>query len=331
MASGRPGPVAAAIEAQSMPLMPEDEPHLARDLRAALALLLAALPDAQRSAACLPWTHPGRVQWDSGPRARSVGLLWSEMASTARPLVEVVLSLLHSPYGQRRIWGIRSLETILGRLEGGRAHRDPDRYWVSVFGDPASDCCSFRFEGHHLSVNATVVRDRVRATPLFRATNPACVPADDARAGWRVLDREEDTARAWANALSPASRAQATLPTPPAGDTRTGIRSQLAQNDVAPEGVPLDALTIAERTAVLTAVDAWVDHLAPTLAAGLRTRNLDRSPTVCWQGEAAPGAAHAWRFTAGDLLIDVAQAQNAGNHIHAVVREYSGDFADFSA
>ncbi len=305
-----------------------EESHLAHELRATLRLLLAALPEAQRSAACLPWTHPCRTQWASGPRERTVGVRWSELTATARPLVDHVLSVIHSPYGQRRIWGIRSLESILGRLEGGRPHRDPDRYWLSVFGDPASDRCSFRFEGHHLSVNATLVGDRVRATPLFRATNPACVPADDARAGWRVLDLEEDTARAWANALSPASRALATLPTPPAGDTRTGIRPLLALDDVAPESVPLAALTIAERTAVLTAVDAWLDHLAPTLAAGLRTRNLNRSPTVCWQGDAAPGGAHAWRFTAGDVLIDVAQAQNAGNHIHAVVREYTGDFAE---
>lgn len=310
--------------------MPDDETRLAHDLRAALNLLLAALPDEQRAAVQLPWIDPGRTRWDSGPRERSTGVRWSELAATARPLVEIVLSLLHSPYGQRRIWGIRSLETILGRLEGGRPHRDPDRYWVSVFGDPASERCAFRFEGHHLSVNATVVGDCVRATPVFRATNPARVPADDPRAGWRVLDREEDTARAWASGLSSTARARATLPTPPAGDTRTGIRPLLDQADVAPEGVPLEALTAPEPTAVLTAVDAWLDHLAPALAVGLRARNLDRSPTVCWQGDAAPGAAYAWRFTAGDLLIDVTQAQNGGNHIHAVVREYGGDFVDAS-
>ena len=302
-----------------------EEIHFAGAFRAALTQVIAALPDEQRELVVLPWDHPGRTRWDSGPRERSLGMRWSAIAPTARPLIEMVLSLLHSPNGHQRMWAIRSLESILGRLEGGRPHRDPDRYWIQIFGDPSHGPSTFRFEGHHLSVNATVIDDRVRATPLFRATNPARVPDDDPRAGWRVLDREEDCARTAIAALPATQRQRAWINAPLAGDTQTGVAESLLPTALAPQGISLLELPLAATAAIHAAVDAWLDHLTPVLAADLRQRNRGRGGWFAWQGDAR--GAFAWRCVEGDLLIDVNQAQNAGNHIHAVVRECGQDWA----
>ncbi len=297
--------------------------------RAAVTQIIAALPAEQRELVLLPWDHPGRTVWNSGPRERTLGLPWSTIAPTVRPLIEIVLSLVHSPLGHQRIWALRSLESILGRLEGGRPHRDPDRYWLQIFGDPAHGPCTFRFEGHHQSVNATVVGNRLRATPLFRASNPARVPDDDPRAGWRVLDREEDLARAAIVALPAALRQRAWIDAPLTGDTQTGVVESLSSTHLAAQGISLREVPEAAIAAIHAAVDVWLDHLHPVLAAETRQRNRGRDGWFAWQGGMQGDAqgAFAWRCAEGDLLIDVNQAQNAGNHIHAVVREYGQDWA----
>ena len=46
---------------------------------------------------------------------------------------------------------------MLGQLEGSASFRDP-KYYVSVFGDPGTQApWGWRIEGHHLSLNFTLV------------------------------------------------------------------------------------------------------------------------------------------------------------------------------
>jgi hypothetical protein len=57
---------------------------------------------------------------------------------------------------------------------------------IAFFGEPGSDQWAFRFEGHHLTVNMTFMRDaasgshRVAATPLFIGSFPIIVPPSPA-------------------------------------------------------------------------------------------------------------------------------------------------------
>ena len=298
-------------------------------LRAAIDGLLRVLPAEQRAAVQVPFGHAGRTRWDSGPRERTLGLRWDALAPAAQPLVEDVLAAVHSLHGLRCIWGIRSLEAILGRLEGGRPHRQPGRYWVQVFGDPQDHAAGFRFEGHHCSVNATVVGDQVRATPLFRATNPARVPDHEVRPGWRVLAAEEDAGRAWYAALGGEVRRQAMLPGEALLDTQTACAETVAADALGTAGLDAAGLPAAVRAHMVAALRSWTGHLTDDLATGL----IDRAGLAdaaglraTWRGSAAVGAPHSWSLAGGGLILEFAMGQNAGNHIHAVLREAAGDF-----
>jgi len=49
-----------------------------------------------------------------------------------------------------------------------RRFRDPGRYYVALFGEPAATApWGFRYEGHHLSVNLTLRRASASATFCF--------------------------------------------------------------------------------------------------------------------------------------------------------------------
>ena len=69
----------------------------------------------------------------------------------------------------------RGLEGVVG----ARAGRDPGLYYVRIFGDPEpGGTWSWRFGGHHVSINHTIVDGEVvGTTPCFLGADPAVVAA----------------------------------------------------------------------------------------------------------------------------------------------------------
>ncbi len=300
------------------------EAALAGELAEAVGELLAALPAEALSACRFTFADALRTRWDSGPNERA-GVQLRAMPPEARHLVYAALATAHSQRGLRAILRIQALEAVLRAREGGSAHRHPERYWLQVFGDPGASAWSLRLEGHHCSINLAVRAGAVRATPLFRATNPARVP-DGPHAGLRVLGDEEDAGRAAALALTPAERAACDADGAPCMDLLTGVAPLGA---LPSGGVPLRDLAPGARRAVDAAIDVWIDHLHPALAAHLRARLAPRRDDLrfAWSGSTGPGLPHSWRAIGDGLVLEFAMAQNAGNHIHAVLREPGGDFA----
>lgn len=299
---------------------------VARSVRAAVQVLLAACSGEERVGVCYPWTHAGRTEWNSGPRERTLGLKLAELSPTVRPLVDVVASLVLSPHGLRAVWNIRSLEQILGRLEGGRPHRDPDRYWLQIFHDEQFQHFTVRWEGHHCSLNITVIGDDIWATPLFRATNPACVPDGD-RAGWRVLAAEEDAGHAWLAACTLADRAQVIQAGEVPKDIQTGLASTLTELPFSTAEASLSELSAAAQCAALAALAVWSGHLEASLAQAWWQRvQPERETRVAWFGSIHRGEPHYWRLWNPRFVLEFTMVQNGGNHIHAVLRDVVGDF-----
>ena len=107
---------------------------------------------------------------------------------------------------------IIGLENVLDELEGWVAGferergRDPGLYYLRVFGDPAGDDpWSWRFGGHHVSINHLVIDGDVRAsTPLFLGADPASSPLLGPHV-LRPLAGAEDLARELVRTLDPGS------------------------------------------------------------------------------------------------------------------------------
>src|SRR5207245_8988144 len=93
------------------------------------------------------------------------------------------------------------LETFGGLL------RDPEKYYVSIFGTPdAAAPWGWRLEGHHLSLNFTLAPGRaVSVTPVFFGANRAAVPSEPQR-GRRPLRDEQALAFALARGVGPGLR-----------------------------------------------------------------------------------------------------------------------------
>jgi hypothetical protein len=212
--------------------------------------------------------------------------------------------------------------------KGGRFARDPVDYQFTVFGTPgAKDAWGWRVEGHHLSLHFTIAGGRAVATsPTFTGSNPAEV-RDGPQKGTRVLAPLEDLGRAMVMALDEGRRTRATYDPVAPGDILT-----MNKNDIAPlppAGLAVAEMTAEQRAALTRLIEAYTSMMADDLAADrmarLKGAGMEKI-TFAWAGPVEKGAKHYYRVQGPTFLIEYDNTQNDGNHIHAVWRDFQGDF-----
>src|ERR1044072_5137695 len=156
--------------------------------------LLQSLPEAKRTQAQLPFDSPERTKWNYVPMKRA-GVPLAQLDANQKTLIDPLLRSALSPTGLKTAQQIVQHESILGEIEGN-PRRDPELYYTAVFGEPGPRApWAWRFEGHHLSVNATQVDGQTQVVaPLFMGSNRARVRSGP-KAGLRILAAEEERAR----------------------------------------------------------------------------------------------------------------------------------------
>ena len=134
----------------------QQAPEPASAMTAAAIKFLDTLNDDQESATRFPFDSEDRFDWHFIPRERKGVPLKTMTASQRSAALDLVRSGL-SEDGFTKAESIRQLEQILFELEG-RDIRDPDLYYFMVFGEPGDrNTWGWRYEGHHLSHNWTIV------------------------------------------------------------------------------------------------------------------------------------------------------------------------------
>jgi Protein of unknown function (DUF3500) len=192
-------------------------------MAAAAIAFLDSLDDEQRTLAAWPFpSDDERHRWFYTPTDHG-GLPLSAMRPAQQQrAMQLVASGLSRP-AYVTVSTIIGLENVLDEQEGWTAQferergRDPGLYYLRVFGDPSvAGPWSWRFGGHHVSINHLVVDGDVEAsTPLFLGADPATSPLLGPHP-LRPLAGAEDLARELVHALDPGQRAVAVLsPAPP--------------------------------------------------------------------------------------------------------------------
>src|SRR5262249_26282527 len=117
---------------------------------------LASLTPEERTRTMFPFQTDERMNWHFVPLERK-GVALREMTSAQKHLAEALLSAGLSQQGVIKAHTIMSLDQVLKDIEKGKGpERDPEKYYVSIFGEPAEQgTWGYRFEGHHISLNFT--------------------------------------------------------------------------------------------------------------------------------------------------------------------------------
>jgi hypothetical protein len=304
-------------------------PDAGRDCRArmatAAAALVGALTGEQRAAALFPFDGDVRTRWTYLPGERP-GVMMLGLTGPARKAAHRLLAAALSRHAFAQAVTIMALEEVLDIDEDGALNRHSADYRVALFGRPGDDAWAWRFEGHHLSVTATITGPDVVVAPVFLGSNPARVD-QQGRLVVGPLTPEEDLARALIADMSPGLRRDAVVADTAPYDIRT--RTAVSVPGVlVPPGVRGDSLPGGGRDLLGRLLRLYLGRLTPALAA----RELDRidlaEVTFAWEGGLRPGAGHYYRLQAPRLLIEYDNTQRDANHIHTVLRRPGEDFGD---
>ncbi len=315
--------------------MTPDTDGAARRIGDAVRSWLDALDPGQRVAAVYAFDASERFVWEYTPGPRE-GLPLADMTNAQRAAALTILDTSLSDRGAREVRAVIALEPILGDLErrAGRSNwmrRDPDRYWLAVFGEPGGgEPWSWRIGGHHVAIHLTCVDGRVVASaPSFLGANPATVP-DGPFAGRRAIDGEEALARALLASLSPDQRTAAVVDPVAPPDIFSG-HGRLADLHEVPHGIAYEVLEHAQRDRLEALIRHYLDRAGPDIAdaewARVRAAGL-ATVTFAWAGPEAPGRGHYYAIRGPRLLIEYDNTQNDANHIHAVWRDSTNDWGE---
>lgn len=176
---------------------------------------LAGLSTDQRATAQLDFAdETERTTWHYTPVARK-GLPFTQMDRTQQRLAQALVATGLSRAGYVTASTIMGIETTLDFIEGWKradGGRDSRLYYLSIFGTPDSTgAWGWRFEGHHISLNYTIVNGQIVApTPTFFGSNPAEAHLSDNHS-LRPLASVEDLGRELMHALSEEQRAKVLL------------------------------------------------------------------------------------------------------------------------
>lgn len=214
----------------------------------AAAGLLAALGADQRRKAVFEFpAEEERRRWYYTPTDHG-GLPLAEMEPVQQQRAHRLVASGLSVPGYVAASTIMGLENTLDAAEDWRVSfmrerdrgasargRDPQLYYVSIFGEPGGDApWGWRFGGHHISLHYTLAGGRIATpTPTFFGANPA--ESRFVGAGvLRPLAGEEDLARELLNALDAEQRGAAVISAVAPNDLVIGNRPTVADGMLPP-------------------------------------------------------------------------------------------------
>ncbi|HEX7014390.1 MAG TPA: DUF3500 domain-containing protein [Cyclobacteriaceae bacterium] len=306
-------------------------PSAGQDLTQTATAFTTLLTPDQLKKASFPVETDERTDWTIVPRARK-GIPFKELDMRQR---EAALNLLRASLSQQgftKATETMANELILRQLEGrgpDDKYRDPENYYVSIFGTPSSkQPWGWRLEGHHVSLNFfSIDGTLVSSTPSAFGSNPATVPRGP-QEGKQILKLETDLGFQLVNSFSDDQ-----LKIVRFADTAPREMFTLAEREATPlepKGISYGDMTSAQQRMLLTLLDVYVKNYAFGFSNRLMKKIQDagiENLSFAWAGSLQPGAGHYYRIQGPMLLIEYDNTQNNANHVHTAVRDLTDDFA----
>ena len=247
--------IAAIVAVAAMFAAARSQPTEAA-MAAAATALLSTLDEAQQSKIKFPFEAEERFNWHFIPRERQ-GLPLKAMDERQRNAAFALLRTGLSAEGYSKAETIRGLEVVLREMESS-ARRDPELYFFTIFGEPGGSRWGWRYEGHHISQNWTIVNGKaIATTPAFLGANPA--DAVDPRDPRRSASEDPRDPRRSASEIPRDPRRSASQVDPRQSASPSNMRPLGDEEDLA--WALLESLSDAQRREAVVAAQAPNDIL----------------------------------------------------------------------
>ena len=166
------------------------------------------------------------------------------------------------------------------------------------------------------------------STPAFYGANPAHVKQGP-HTGLRVLKAEEDFARQLVRQMTPEQKKIAIIEKVAPKDVINGPGR--VASPLEPQGIAAAKLNEKQKKQLLRLIRAYTSNLRPALAKEDMKKIEDAGIEkihFAWAGPVRRGKGHYYRVQGPTFIMEYDNTQNDANHIHAVWRNFKGDFGE---
>jgi len=290
-----------------------------------------SLTEAEKKQAIFPFDEMNRYEWHYLPATMvaRTGVAVKYLDPDQKQVLDTLLRAYLSEEGYKRTKDIMGNEYLLKEMQPDNPNRIPENYFVSVYGSPGQDSIwGWKFSGHHVALNFTIVNDQLAFAPFFFGIYPAEVK-DGQKKGQRLLNDEEDLGFLLVNSLSEEQKHSAIFQLKAFSDIVTTNAIQVGP--MKPVGIFASELTHAQKTALNKLIVAYLLSMPKDIAkVRMEKINAEDMNSICfgWGGGTKPGIPHYYRIQGKSFLIEFDNTQNNANHIHSVWRDFNGDFGE---
>lgn len=290
---------------------------------------LNSLDDQQKKITQLSLEDESRTYWHFFPDTMvdRAGIRIKDLSPEQKKLAFKLLENNLSEAGYDKTKRIIDLENVLAELDGDTIFRDAEKYHIAIYGNPEKDdIWAWSFEGHHVSLNFSIVNNNITIVPRFMGANPATIKSGK-RKGERTLFNEEDLAIQLVNDLSKEQRELAIFQESSLKDIVTFNSSKV--DPLAPVGIELNQLNDDQKKMLWRLINEYLLTM-PNVLATQRMNNLKTEEVneirFGWAGSLIKSKPHYYRIQGKTFLIEFDNINIDANHIHTVWRDFTGDF-----
>ncbi|MDB4703996.1 DUF3500 domain-containing protein [Akkermansiaceae bacterium] len=298
----------------------------AAEMNEAATVFLASLDGAQRKAASFEFKNKERENWHFVPMDRK-GVRFDALKPHQQHLAFGLLGTGLTQKGLMTATQIMTLEEILRSRGGDPKVRNTEKYNIAIFGSPSpTKPWGWRFEGHHLSLNFSLLGDKVIGLPAFYGTNPAELKKGPLK-GMRPLGEIEDAGRQLAKDLIKADMS-------PVFSEKAPKEILTAQDSTAKAQQIMGTTSDKMNGEQVKQILAIVSQVASMQRGEITNESLRKINTMqrkklhfAWGGSLERNGPHYFRIQGVDFIVEYANTQNDANHAHLVWRDLKDDFA----
>lgn len=292
-------------------------------------IVINSLDSLQKAKSVFPFDEMSRYDWNYLPPSLIPrrGACLKDLDSTQKNNVYALLKSFLSEKGFTRTLDIMDNEFYLKELEPNMIHRIPENQFIAFYGNPGTDSIwGWKFSGHHIALNFTIVNDKLAFTPVFFGVYPAEIKEGQNK-GRRIIKDEEDIGFELINMLSSEQKLKAIFQSKAFNDIVTTNSIQVGPLD--PVGILAKDLTPQQKIILNKLI---VCHLSsmPTEIAEMRMKRIASEDfnqiRFGWAGGLVEGVPHYYRIQGKTFLIEFDNTTHNANHIHIVWRDFNGDF-----
>ncbi|GAA4959733.1 DUF3500 domain-containing protein [Algibacter aquimarinus] len=307
---------------------------------------LKTLSDENKTEVLQSFNDSLRTKWTNLPvgLAKRPGKKYGELSNEAKIKFHEVLITIFSSQGYLKTTSVMQLDDMLNaRIDDAIKKKlikeefiprikaldwDYDNYFISIWGVPnMKNAWSLKFEGHHLSINLTIIEDKVSFTPMFLGADPALMTSTK-HVGLRVLSKEEDYGIKLINSFDESQQKTATLSQEVPKDI---ITSPDNPNRITTYyGIQGKELNLNQKEILIQLIREYIGNLenqkANEFLSKIKKSGIDNI-YFAWIGSYERNSPHYYIINGPDFIIEY-DNQNKGNHIHTIWRDKANDFGE---